>query len=270
MYSSFDDMVLKQRVALAAQKAAERDARNAAFAASLVGAIPARVRLMSLLSVAYDHECRSKCGVAPSRGLPTGRSLIVDELDTAAPAAAAAPAVDATMSTSSDDDEITQALIRGEDVKAAEAALAKKKAEKRRAVTGAAYTALANDVALRLRNLGVRTKEEMHQVSSEAIACFASMLPWSDGIVQRAKQAPLAKHPEAAGILRHSTAGGYRPKPFQRAPAAAVSAVAASLQPQSDDEWEFPSKLSFDPKKVHDNMAKRRERLVQLALAVCA
>lgn len=142
--SSFDAMVREQAAARRQQQIAARAAAVAATEASHTGAVPARVRLLGLLGEAYRHEYHTKCCAA----------------------------------------------------KAAAHKLMPAQIKQRQQATLDAYCSLAQDVRGRLRVLdGVDpvlpgrppapavSPQQMHKVVLEAVGCFGSMLPWSEGIV---------------------------------------------------------------------------------------
>lgn len=132
------------------------------------------------------------------------------------------------------------------------------KQEKVRAIQ-TAYKALHDDAMMRLQG-EMKSPQEQFQISSEAICCFASMLPWSDGIVHLQQTLPQS-------VARQNS---YRPRPG--APIALMQHVkfspnvlpalfhpVATNMPQR--AWVYPTKLLFDQQKVQQAMSVRRQRL---------
>jgi hypothetical protein len=115
---------------------------------------------------------------------------------------------------------------------------------------------------------------QQHALGTEAIGCFSSMLPWSDGIVTEEPQAPHVPNTNNTGMMK-------RPAPFMkmRAPAM-INAQTPACSPKHDVpfrsstpdatlsvRWTVPQRLATDSRKLAQITAARRKRLQSITPA---
>jgi len=167
----------------------------------------------------------------------------------------------------------------------------------------AAYTNLLEDVKRRCGVIAAHNPEAVHQhnLGNEAIGCFSSMLPWSEGVVTvdiepssassvgteppagTPAGSPVAELPPAATSVAaqppRRLPHGLRPRTTpnhaakRRSPAASPTAVtttttaerAASAPPAASYKWTVPQRLAVDNRKLAACTAARRKRLAAMA-----
>lgn len=139
---------------------------------------------------------------------------------------------------------------------------------KKRQCVDAGYRNLILDVKRRAAIIGQQDTPAEHQfmLGSEAIGCFSSMLPWTDGIVSISNEPVMT--PVAYSAPSFNLRDG-RPAPMtnRRRLDFTKSATRSPSADSSSAQWTFPSRLATDTRKLAQITAARRKRLQSLAVS---